>query len=77
MREGAAHIHAAMCELVELTVAYQRTGYWDDWTNRSYAHWLSVCAGFGLHSGRELIRIGEAVETMPAIRAGFACGELS
>ena len=77
VRELSAHIHAATCELISLIIAFEKTGAWNDNTLRSFAHWLTVCCGFGLGTARELVRVGQALGGMPAIRAAFASGELS
>ena len=73
----AAHIHAAMAELASL--AHQLDGL-DGWCGdgiRSFAHWLTVNAGFAPHTGDELLRVGGALEALPLTRAAFAAGRLS
>src|SRR5919201_1858270 len=77
VRELAAHIHAATCELAGLVTELQRTADWSDSVVRSFPHWLAVGCGFSLRSGRDLVRIGEALESLPEVRASFARGELS
>src|ERR671935_1288856 len=77
VRELAAHIHAATCELAGLITEFQRTADWSDSVVRSFPHWLAIGCGFSLRSGRDLVRIGEALESLPEVRASFARGELS
>src|SRR5919108_3267827 len=77
VRELAAHIHAATCELAGLVTEFQRTADWSDSVVRSFPHWLAIGCGFSLRSGRDLVRIGEALESLPEVRASFARGELS
>jgi hypothetical protein len=77
VRELAAHIHAATCELAGLVTEFQRTAGWSDSVVRSFPHWLAIGCGFSLRSGRDLVRVGEALESLPEVRASFARGELS
>src|ERR687888_2003816 len=77
VRELAAHIHAATCELAGLVTELQRTADWSDSVVRSFPHWLAIGCGFSLRSGRDLVRVGEALESLPEVRASFARGELS
>ncbi len=43
----------------------------------SCAHWLSVNIGVDIWTGGEMVRVGHALERLPALRAAFADGRLS
>src|SRR5438552_5683103 len=73
----AARIHAAMYELAVLAAEYDASGQWAGVGVRSCAHWLSITIGVDLRTGTELVRVGHAVETLPALAAEFAAGRLS
>src|SRR5581483_6052629 len=72
LSEIAAQAHAAMAALALAAASEQmELGY------RSLAHQLTVEAGVSLETARELVRVGQALAGLPAIRASFASGELS
>jgi Domain of unknown function (DUF222)/HNH endonuclease len=75
--ELAAHVHAAMAELTRLAAEFHELEGWGGEGVRSFSHWLTINAGFSPHSGDELLRVGQALQTLPRIRAAFAAGQLS
>jgi Domain of unknown function (DUF222) len=79
--ELAAHVHAATAELSRLAAEFHELEGWcGGWCGegvRSFSHWLTINAGFSPHSGDELFRVGQALRTLPRIRAAFAAGQLS
>lgn len=54
-----------------------RRGLWADQGARTCAHWLSWRCGLSAGVAREHIRVGRALEGLPATRAAFARGEIS
>jgi hypothetical protein len=75
--ELAAHVHAATAELSRLAAEFHELEGWCGEGVRSFSHWLTINAGFSPHSGDELLRVGQALQTLPRIRAAFAAGQLS
>jgi len=73
----APRVHAGTAELVELAAAFDTEGSWADPGMRSCAHWLSINIGVDLWTGGEMVRVGHALERLPALRAAFADGRLS
>jgi hypothetical protein len=75
--ELAAHVHAATAELTRLAAEFAELGGWCGEGVRSFSHWLTINAGFSPHSGDELLRVGQALQTLPRVREAFAAGRLS
>jgi hypothetical protein len=75
--ELAAHMHAAMAELTRLAAEFHELEGWCGEGVRSFSHWLTINAGFSPHTGDELLRVGQALQTLPRIRAAFGAGQLS
>src|SRR2546430_15292326 len=75
--ELAAHIHAATAELSQLLPSFDSLGAWYATGVRSCAQWLSFAAGFNLHTGSELVRVGHALSRLPGLAQAFAGGRLS
>jgi len=73
----AVMVHAATAELARLGAEFDRSGGWSGVGFRSCAHWLSLAAGFDLHTGEELLRVGAALRDLPLCGAAFASGALS
>jgi hypothetical protein len=70
-------MHSTMAGLVRLAAAYDTSEGWAAWGARSAAHWLSWNAGFSVSTGAALVRVGHALDALPAIAAAFAEGTLS
>lgn len=73
----AAHIAAAECRFVLMVAEVDRRGLWADQGARTCAHWLSWRCGLSGGVAREHIRVGRALEGLPATKAAFARGEIS
>jgi hypothetical protein len=73
----AAQLAAATCRFLLLVGELERREAWRAWGCRSTAHWLSWQCGLGLHTAREHVRVGVALDGLPEVRAAFARGELS
>ena len=56
---------------------FDEIGGWCEGGIRSFAHWLSITTGFDPHTGKELLRVGKALRSLPLIAAAFAAGQLS
>lgn len=75
--EIAAHLHAATAQVAGLAADFNELEGWCGDGLRSFAHWLTVNAGFAPHTGSELLRVGQALRELPLIREAFAAGRLS
>ena len=75
--ELAARTHAAMAELSRLAADFNDLEGWVGEGIRSFSHWVTLNAGFAPRTGEELLRVGEALRTLPHIDAAFAAGRLS
>jgi hypothetical protein len=73
----AAHIAAAECRFVLMIAEVDRRGIWADQGARTCAHWLSWRCGLSVGVGREHVRVGRALATLPTLRAAFEKGVLS
>src|SRR6202140_2153230 len=75
--ELAAHTHAAMAELTRLAAEFNDLDGWCVDGVRSFSEWLTFNTGFAPRTGDELLRVGQALQALPQIRAAFAAGQLS
>jgi len=57
--------------------SFDSLGAWYATGVRSCAQWLSFAAGFNLHTGSELVRVGHALSRLPGVAEAFAGGRLS
>src|SRR3954454_25163320 len=77
IRELAGHIAAATCRWLLLVAEFDRRSGWAVDGVVSMAHWLSWKCGVALHTSREQVRVGRAVETLPLVRDAFLTGRVS
>jgi hypothetical protein len=75
--ELAGHLNAATHRWLVLIAEFDRRKGWSDGYTRSCAHWLNWKCGIDLGAGREKVRVGRALETLPAISDAMAKGQLS
>lgn len=75
--ESSAQAHAALARVAKACAKFDEIGGWCDGGVRSFPHWLTVNAGFDTHSGSELLRVGQALNSLPKIAEAFAAGQLS
>ncbi len=75
--EFSAHTHVALAEVAMASAEFDAMGGWGDGGIRSYPHWLAIKAGFDMHTGSELLRVGHALALLPRIAAAFEAGQLS
>src|SRR2546427_4256102 len=75
--ELAGHLNAATARWLGLIAEFDRREGWASWEVVSCAHWLAWKCGLGLVAAREHVRVARALESLPAIAAAFAAGELS
>ena len=70
----SAHLNAATARWLELALQVRRQGGagWDD-----FGCWLAWRCGIPTREAREYLRVAEALEELPALRAAFQRGELS
>ena len=73
----SAQIHAASAQLCTMAATFDSSNEWAGIGVRSCAHWLTISAGFDLRTSSELVRVGHALEQLPAIANAFAEGRLS
>ena len=72
LAELSAHLNAASARWVELLWEFQETGWSDDPSG-----FLAYRVGITRREARELLRVGEALQELPVIRAAFARGEVT
>lgn len=77
IRALAAQVHAATARLATMVATQDTSHRWAEAGARSCAHWLSIAIGVDLRTGSELVRVGHALEALPAIAAAFTEGRLS
>jgi hypothetical protein len=75
--ELAGHLNAAGHRWLLLVAEFDRRQGWADGATRSCAHWLGWKCGIDLGAAREKVRVGRALEALPAIGAAMARGALS
>ena len=69
----AAHINAATARWLELAWAFQSEGGAVD----DVARWLAFRCGIATREAREYMRVAEALQELPSIRAAFSRGALT
>src|SRR3954469_14361982 len=75
--ELAGHIAAATCRWLLLVAEFDRRSGWAVDGVLSMSHWLSWRCGVALHTAREQVRVGRALEMLPLVRDAFLTGRLS
>jgi len=75
--ELSAHIQAATARLAEMAAQLDDSGNWSREGMRSCAHWLSVNTGCDAWTGAEIVRVGHALDDLPAIGEAFRTARLS
>ncbi|HEV2035340.1 MAG TPA: DUF222 domain-containing protein [Candidatus Dormibacteraeota bacterium] len=75
--EVSAHAHAAMARVARAAAEFDTIGGWCGGGIRSLPHWLAINAGFDMHTGAELVRVGHALNALPKIAEAFGAGQLS
>jgi hypothetical protein len=75
--EVSAHAHAALARVAKASAEFDAIGGWGAGGIRSFPHWLAINAGFDMHSGAELLRVGQALTELPKIAEAFGAGQLS
>lgn len=73
----AGHLAAATCRYLQLIAAFDSAGGWRSYGLRSCSQWLSWRCGLSLSAAGEQLRVGHALENLPAVRAAFAAGRIS
>lgn len=74
---GSAHAHAALAEVAKACAKFDEIDGWCEGGIRSFPHWLTIKAGFDMHTSAELLRVGQALNTLPKIAQAFSAGQLS
>jgi hypothetical protein len=75
--EFSALAHAALAQVAQASAEFDAIDGWGAGGIRSFQHWLTIKAGFDMHTGGELLRVGQAMNTLPKLAAAFATGQLS
>src|SRR5438309_7974927 len=73
----SAQAHASMAGVAIAAAEFDELGAWCDGGIRSFPHWLTINMGFDPHTGKELLRVGQALKSLPLIAAAFGAGQLS
>jgi hypothetical protein len=74
---SSALAHSALADACQAVAEFDEIGGWCAPGIRSSAHWLAINAGFALHNGSELLRVGQALRMLPRIAEAFSAGRLS
>jgi hypothetical protein len=75
--ELSAHSHAALAQVAKACAEFDAIGGWAAGGIRSFPHWLAIYAGFDMHTGAELVRVGQSLNALPKIADAFGAGQLS
>ena len=75
--ELSAVAHATLAQVAKASAEFDAIGGWGAGGIRSFPHWLTVKAGFDMHTGAELLRVGQAMSLLPKIAQAFEAGQLS
>src|SRR5258706_4318926 len=75
--ELSAVAHGTLAQVAKASAEFDAIGGWGAGGIRSFPHWLTVKAGFDMHTGAELLRVGQAMRLLPKIAAAFEAGQLS
>src|SRR5215475_10545782 len=75
--EQAAHMDAAMHQLLVDLRAFDQGGGWHAQGAKSCAHWLSWRVGWDLVTARERVRVASKLFAFPAIDEALRTGEVS
>ncbi len=75
--EVSAHAHAAMAQVAKASAQLDAIGGWSGGGIRSFPHWLTIKTGFDMHTGAELLRVGQAMGLLPKLAEAFEAGQLS
>jgi hypothetical protein len=75
--ELSAVAHATLAQVAKASAEFDAIGGWGAGGIRSFSHWLTVKAGFDMHTSAELLRVGQAMAMLPKIAAAFEAGQLS
>jgi hypothetical protein len=73
----SAQAHASMAGVALAAAEFDELGGWCDAGIRSFPHWLTINMGFDPHIAKELLRVGQALNSLPLIASAFAAGQLS
>jgi hypothetical protein len=73
----SALVHSVMADLAEAAAEFDEIAAWCSPGIRSFAHYLSIAAGFDDQVGSELLRVGHALRELPRIAEAFRAGRLS
>src|SRR4029077_13434526 len=75
--ELSAVAHAALAQVAKASAEFDAICGWGAGGIRHFSHWLTIKAGFEMHTASELLRVGQAMTVLPRIAAAFKAGQLS
>lgn len=75
--EASAYVHAAMARVARASAKFDEIGGWGAGGIRSFSHWMTIETGFDMHTSAELLRVGQAMNSLPKIAQAFESGQLS
>src|ERR1700682_98771 len=73
--ELSAVAHATLAQVAKASAEFDAIGGWGAGGIRSFPHWLTVKTGIDMHTGGELLRVGQAMGVLPKIAGAFEAGE--
>ena len=77
VREAAAMLHSSRHRLITALSAYDRAGHWALTGSVTCAHWAADTLGVAVSTAREWLRVGHALEALPAVAQAMADQRLS
>jgi hypothetical protein len=75
--EDSACAHATLARVAKASARFDEIEGWGGGGIRSFQHWLTIKTGFDMHTSAELLRVGQAMKSLPTIAAAFESGQLS
>ncbi len=75
--EAGAMLHASRYRLITALAAYDSAGHWVFTGAVTCAHWAAERLGVAVSTAREWLRVGHALEALPAVAAAMADRRLS
>lgn len=75
--DAAQMLHTSRYRLINALAAYDRTGHWAFSGATTCAHWAAGRLGVAVSTAREWLRIGHALESLPAVAEAMADRRLS
>ncbi|MFN0026363.1 MAG: DUF222 domain-containing protein [Acidimicrobiales bacterium] len=73
----AGSVAASEYRWLKAVAEFDRRGLYERWECRTCAHWLMWRCSLDIRSAHDKVRVARTIESLPAVSAAFAAGELS